>query len=202
MRDTVKNSLLRVKKARYFLITVLVIAAGVVGFLFTRNNLGTPTANKLTPTQSPLPTAEPTPNFPKTLGEFLVTDKEICEEEGKPLVYLFGSSSCPHCVWEKPIVKEVTDKFKGEISYHENIDTEKEMEVFQKYMDVNPQGYIPFLIFGCKYVRYGAGESLGETPEESKKLEKEALTAILCKLTEGKPESVCAAVKDKVSQIQ
>jgi len=190
------------KKARYFLIIVLVIAAGVVGFWYTRSNLGASTAKKLTPTQSPSPTVEPTPNFPKTLGEFLVTDRGICEEEGKPLVYLFGSSSCPHCLWEKPIVKEVTDKFKGEISYHENIDTEKELEVFQKYMDVNPQGYIPFLIFGCKYVRYGAGESLGETAEESEKLEKEALTVVLCKLTAGKPASVCAAVKDKVSQVK
>lgn len=193
-----------IKYLKYLIVGLLVIAAGAAGFFFTKSNLlkeGTSSVKGAgtAPTQGP--TAKPTPNFEKTVGEFLITDREILKENGKPVVYFFGSSQCSHCVWEKPIAKEVFDQFKNEIVYHEDFDSNNDTDVLAKYSDINP-GYIPFLILGGKYARMGAGENLGKTPEESKKLEKEALTAILCKLTEGKPAGVCAAVKDKVSEIK
>ncbi len=193
------------KNIKYLIFGLLILAVGTGGFFFTKSNLLKETPSSVkgavdAPTQEP--TSQPTPNFEKTIGEFLVTNREILKENGKPAVYFFGSSSCPHCVWEKPIAQEVFDQFKNEISYHENFDdANKDADVFTKYSDINP-GYVPFLILGGKYVRVGAGENLGKTPEESKKLEKEALTAILCKLTEGKPAGVCAAVKDKTSQVK
>ncbi|MDD5227033.1 MAG: hypothetical protein PHV97_07635, partial [Candidatus Omnitrophica bacterium] len=68
--------------------------------------------------------------------------------------------------------------------------------------DVNPDYAVPFIIIGDKYVRVGAGERLGADEEESKKLDEEALTALVCKLTDGKPGNVCAAVEDKVAEIE
>lgn len=186
------------KSSKYILIVVLALIAGVIGYTQikgkqAKNNV----QGEVTVAPTSTPTAIPTQNYPTTVGSFFVTDKETCLEKDKPLVYFYGSSTCPHCIWEKPIIKEVTDKFKTEIVYHENIDNQKDMDVFQKYADINP-GYVPFLVFGCKYVRVGAGEQLGTTEEESTELEKEALTAVLCKLTGDKPASVCSSVKNKV----
>jgi len=59
----------------------------------------------------------------------------------------------------------------------------------------------PFLILGCKYARVGSGETLGTNDADSQKLEAQALTAILCKLTSGKPTSICSPLKDQISQI-
>lgn len=191
-------------KRKYFVVLFLVALAGATGFFWTKNNLTKGkggTTRSLASTPTAVPTIKPAPNYQKTIGDFLVTDKEICQENGKPAVYFFGSSGCPHCVWEKPIAQKVFAKFKDQISYHENFDSDKDGEVFQKYSDINP-GYVPFLILGCKYARVGAGENLGKDDAESKKLEEEALTAILCKLTDNKPNSVCLRLKDKITEIK
>lgn len=177
-------------KAKYLIIILLVVLSGAVGFYWTKNKQGDILGKN---------------GNPKTAGDFLITDKEICEEDGKPIIYFFGSSSCPHCVWEKPIAKKVFDQFKNEISYHENFDSSEDSDVFTKfqpYLDEVSRNSIPFLILGCKYVRVGAGEQLGTTDEESQKLEEEALTAIVCKLTSGKPGSVCDSAKDKTSEVK
>lgn len=192
-------------KAKYLLILVLAVLAGLAGFQWTKGNvLKGKTENvgltKGEPTKATA-TAAPTPNFPKIIGDFLITDKAVCQENGKPLVYFFGSSTCPHCTWEKPVAKAVFDLFKNQIAYHENFDSQADGDVFQKYSDINP-GYVPFLVLGCKYARMGAGENLGKDAAESKKLEAEALTAILCKLTNGQPAGVCAAIKDKTAAIK
>jgi len=185
------------------IVLVLVLAAGAAGFFWTKNKITKGKAEvkgEATSEPTPVPSVQPTPNYPVVIGNFLVTEKEICVQEGKPSVYFFGSSSCPHCMWEKPIIEKVAKEFAGKIDFHENIDNQTNMDVFQKYSNINP-GYVPFLVFGCKYARVGSGESLGKDEAESKKLEEETLTVILCKLTEGKPETVCAPVKDKTSAV-
>lgn len=188
-------------KVRKILFPVIIfLLAGTGGFLWQTNLLRRSESTGQNAAQT-TPAPKTAPDYPKTLGDFLVTDKKICEEEGKPIVYFFGSSSCPHCVWEKPIAKEVFEQFKDEISYHENFDNSNDSDVFTKYSDINP-GYVPFLILGCKYARVGAGEQLGITDEESKKLEKEAMTAIVCKLTDGKPKDVCNQIKDRVKEVK
>ncbi len=188
------------KIVKTLVILLLVIGVAAAGFFWTKGNLSKETTQIKGLSNTVSPTAKPTPNYPKTVGDFLITDKEIEKEDGKPIAYFFGSSSCPHCTWEKPIVKEVFDQFKNEIVYHENFDSDTDAEVFNRYADINP-GYVPFLILGGKYARMGAGENLAGTEEEAKKLEKEALTAILCKLTEGKPATVCAKVQEITAQI-
>jgi len=114
-------------------------------------------------------------NFKEIVGA------DICSEDGKPIIYFFGSVSCPHCVWEKPVLQEVVERFGDKVSYHENIDTDKDREIFEKYSS----GSFPTLVLGCRYYRLGSGENEGEEKE------KEALTKLICSLTENQPEGVC-----------
>ena len=117
----------------------------------------------------------------KTIGNFSVSSDEVCLEDGKPIVYFFGSESCPYCTWEHPIVKEVMGKFGGFVSFKDNMDNEEDRDVFNKYST----GGIPALVLGCKYYRVGSGESGGEETE------KENLTQLVCDLTQNQPEEIC-----------
>lgn len=136
----------------------------------------------------------PPPITPEeTIGNFLIDKStEICKEDGKPIIYFFGSNNCPHCKWEHPIIVNVTGSFEDKISYHENIDTQTDSNIFSRY---SPNGYIPILVLGCKYFRIGSGESLGEAQEAK------VLTALICKLTDNKPLNVCYIVEDLINQI-
>jgi hypothetical protein len=105
----------------------------------------------------------------------------------RPLVYFIGTSWCPHCTWEKPIVTRVASRFGSHIDFRSiEIDagthTEEDLLVFNHF---SPEGHIPLLVLGGHYFRIGAGESLGESGEEA------ALTALLCELT-GSPISDCS----------
>jgi thiol-disulfide isomerase/thioredoxin len=117
-----------------------------------------------------------------TIGEFIVSTDEICEEDEKPIIYFFGSTGCPACEWEHPIVANVTSTFEGFISFHDNVDSTADQEIFAKYST----GYIPTLVLGCKYYRVGSGTSLGEDQEAK------VLTALICDLTDNKPVDVCS----------
>ncbi|MFA5742720.1 MAG: hypothetical protein WCX77_01670 [Candidatus Paceibacterota bacterium] len=110
-----------------------------------------------------------------------LTDEQVCQEDGKPIVYFFGSESCPHCVWEKPVISAVVKKFGSAISYHENMGNGKETDIFSKYST----GAVPAVIIGCKYYRIGSGESAGE------KSETETLTKLICDITGNQPAAIC-----------
>ena len=127
-----------------------------------------------------------------TIGQFSVSGDKVCEENGTPLVYFFGSESCPHCTWEHPIVKEVAESFEGEISFRDNMgNREADTDIFQKYSS----GGVPTLVVGCRYYRVGSGEVEGEEQE------KKNLTALFCSLTDNKPANVCDQVQDLIDQI-
>jgi len=111
-----------------------------------------------------------------------LTDMQVCQEDGKPIVYFFGSESCPHCKWEQPIINAVVKKFQSVISFHENINSDKDQDVFLKY---NIENTVPTIIIGCKYYRIGTIESLGEEAETK------ALTELFCKVTNNQPGSAC-----------
>lgn len=117
----------------------------------------------------------------KAIGNFSISSDEVCKEDGKPIVYFFGSQGCPHCVWERPIVEKVLAKFEGYIAFHNNMDSQEDNDVFQKYSP----GNIPTLVLGCKYYRVGSGEGVGEE-EETKNL-----TSLVCDLTDNQPANVC-----------
>ncbi len=127
-----------------------------------------------------------------TIGNFSVSGDEVCKEESRPIVYFFGSEECSYCQWEHPIIEEVAAKFEGEIAFHNNMDSDADREIFSKYST----GGIPTLVFGCKYYRVGAGSQAGEEGETKN------LTALICKLTDGKPADVCSQVQDLINQIE
>ncbi len=132
----------------------------------------------LTKTTEPSANQEDKSTLP---GNFSLSQNEVCLENGKPLVYFFGADWCPHCQWEHPIIKEIAEKFAGQISFHDNLGTEDDKDVFSKYST----GGIPTVVLGCKYFRVGSGENQGEEKE------KEVLTSFLCELTGNQPSAVC-----------
>ncbi|MBU2578510.1 thioredoxin family protein [Patescibacteria group bacterium] len=136
-------------------------------------------------------TSQEKPSEKVVLGDFSVTQNEVCKEGDKPIVYFFGSAGCPHCVWEKPVIEKVAENFKEHISFHKNIDSNNDSEIFTKYS----AGGVPTLVLGCKYYREGSGERDGEDKETKN------LTALICKLTENQPKEVCAAVQDLIDKI-
>jgi len=139
------------------------------------------------------PLVEETPGteYTSTIGSFQVSGDETCKENEKPIVYFFGSSTCPHCLWEEPVLGDVVKKFEGQISFHKNIDSNNDSDIFTKYSE----GGVPTIVIGCNYFRVGSGETSGET-EETK-----VLTALICALTENKPSDTCNEVQDLIDQI-
>jgi len=134
---------------------------------------------------------EPVEEAGTTIGAFSVSSDEICREDDKPVIYFFGSDSCPHCSWEHPIIKEVMAKFEGLISFHDNMSNDEDREIFNKYST----GGVPAIVMGCQYYRVGSGEMSGEE-EEAKNL-----TAITCKLTNNQPENICSEVQSLINEI-
>ena len=129
----------------------------------------------------------------ETVGGFLSKGDEICEEDGKPIIYYFGHNRCSHCVWEHPIIENVTSEFEGYISFHDNMDSDADRDVFERYST----GHIPMIVLGCEYYRIGSGMQIGEE-EEAK-----VLTALICNLTEGRPSDLCnePEIKELMDQI-
>jgi len=92
-----------------------------------------------------------------------VEGTEVCKENGKPIVYFFGSESCPHCKWQQPVIESAIKGFGNKISFHKNIDSTDDMDIFTKY---NPSGGVPTIVIGCKYYRIGSGEGSGEDADK------------------------------------
>lgn len=186
------------------LVVLLVIAAFLAGMFWTKIKYTEQESKRAGEQEERIAQVSPTPaeeeilgeELPATIGNFLATEDEICQEDGKPVVYLFGMSTCPHCTWEHPIFEKVTAKFTDEISIHDNMDKQGvDQEIWERYSEIN-RGAIPFMVFGCRYVRVGSGEMAGEITEE------ENLTALICKLTNGEPVDVCEQVSDLIEQIE
>lgn len=137
--------------------------------------------------------SSPVVNRSDTLGGFSVTGDEVCLEDDKPIVYFFGANWCPHCQWEHPVVESVVEKFEGHISFHNNMDSEEDDDVFAKY---SPGGGIPAVVIGCKYSRVGSGESSGEEAEMDN------LTALICDVTNNQPAEACSEVEDLLIENQ
>ena len=176
------------------LIFLLVAAAFLLGSLWTENrrlDTGEPTSADSNPSPA---VAEPAAELPTIIGNFMVSEEEVCEEEGQPLVYYFGASFCPHCSWEHPVMQQAAAQFEGLISFHDNMDSQEDQDVYDRFAAIN-EGYIPFTIIGCRYVRRGSGETLGEEEETR------VLTALICSLTDSQPESVCTPVQDLIDQL-
>jgi foldase protein PrsA len=114
-------------------------------------------------------TADP---LPKGVTSFVDTGEEICRNsEGKPIVRMFTTETCPHCVWATPIIDPILKERMAEgdiISEHWYLDRQDDSlteefegkiptEVMQHLMKHNSNGFVPFYSVGCKYIRIGNG---------------------------------------------
>lgn len=97
---------------------------------------------------------------------------DVCtNSDGKPVIFLFSSSSCSHCEWVGEIFDAVVtqyveaglieahhyDKPTGDDLLTEEIETEIPGEFTGIYDRGNPKGLVPYLNFSCKYERIGNG---------------------------------------------
>jgi thiol-disulfide isomerase/thioredoxin len=184
------------------LVALLVVASFAVGSMYTRNKFtedqkiaAEAEKARLAEQQAQQKVLGEEAAKQSGLGNLMILEGEACQEDGKPLVYYFGYSGCPHCKWEHPVFEKVVKDFSGLIALHDNMDKlENDREAQQKYSGISGN-MVPFMLFGCKYAQLGSGESWGEV-EETKNLQ-----AVLCKLTEGKPEGVCGKVTDYIGKI-
>jgi foldase protein PrsA len=103
---------------------------------------------------------------------FSKTNNEICKDaNGKPIIRLYTTTSCPHCKWVGPTFDKVAKEYiaNGKIAaYHWDLEAKDdlltspiegvvppaEMDVYNKF---NPRGTIPTFVFGCQYYRIGTG---------------------------------------------
>lgn len=104
--------------------------------------------------------------------------------DGKPVIRLFSTTWCPHCVWIKSTYDRVVSEYVSQgkiVAYHWELDTgdntltnetekevpDSEKAVFQKF---NPRGTIPTFVFGGKYYRirngYETEQDLGKEEQE------------------------------------
>lgn len=96
---------------------------------------------------------------------------ETCMEDGKPVVYMFSTTWCPHCKWISETYESTVQKYVDEgkiVAYHYELDigddtmtpaVEQGVPPAHEaiYRSFNPRGSIPTFVFGCRYYRVGNG---------------------------------------------
>ena len=115
-----------------------------------------------------------TPGQPEAGGSiktFKIAEGNVCTEDGKPVIRLFSTTWCPHCTWIKETFDSTVQDYVGQgkiVAYHWEMDTgdntltsqvEKAVPDAEQAIarQVNPEGYVPGYVFGCKYYRIGNG---------------------------------------------
>lgn len=105
------------------------------------------------------------------IDTFKITDEEVCKEDGKPLIRSFTTSKCEQCGWIEETFISTIEPYVSDgdiIAYNWELDTgdnkvtaqkessipKSEVAIFKK---LSPSLEVPAFIFGCKYVRMGAG---------------------------------------------
>jgi thiol-disulfide isomerase/thioredoxin len=106
--------------------------------------------------------------FP-TFGE---TGQAACtDDSGRPLILLFSAPSCSHCQWVGEMFDMVAREYMAQgrvAAHHYNIQTGDDLlteavetRIPEKHLSIgkegNPDGYIPYFNFGCRYDRIGTG---------------------------------------------
>ncbi|MBN1618616.1 thioredoxin family protein [Candidatus Dojkabacteria bacterium] len=132
-------------------------------------------------------------DYVRDFETFTEYDTDICKEDGKPVVYLFSTTWCPHCEWVAATFDKWAKDNKSDITaYHWQLDTgdntltsDVETEVPAEHQAVyekfNPGGSIPTFVFGCRYGRVGNGY---ETEDDLDK-EKKSFDAVVEELTKS-----------------
>jgi thiol-disulfide isomerase/thioredoxin len=177
------------------LIGLLVVAAFFVGTMYTKVQFLQDGGKELGTQDTVGAAGEPAAQTPEEKGPEVTTakadgistfsekkDAEICTEDGKPIVYLFSTTWCPHCTWINDTFNSIAQEYEnaGKIkAYHWEIDvkddvltptaeTEVPADAMAAYNEFNPRGSIPTFVFGCKYFRVGNGyESADDLDSEA-----------------------------------
>jgi thiol-disulfide isomerase/thioredoxin len=119
-------------------------------------------------------------NLSTEIQTFSDSGKEICYEDGKPIIRMYSSSSCGYCSWSKPIYQEVVNQYvnEGKIVAYLWEDMKKDLlsGIAIKDEEVNlfsefSKGGVPVFVFGCKYYRLGAPYSKTTNGEQLEKQE-------------------------------
>jgi thiol-disulfide isomerase/thioredoxin len=123
----------------------------------------------------------PPKEIPPGITTFRDTGSDACAIDGRPVVRLFSTTTCPHCRWVKDMFDRVAKEYADAgliVAYHWELDTqdntlttglegavpESEQQVFNSIS----QGYVPAYSIGCRYVRVGNGhENEGIEAEEA-----------------------------------
>jgi thiol-disulfide isomerase/thioredoxin len=112
---------------------------------------------------------------------FSDTGGEICLEDGKPVIRMFSTTTCPHCSWVKDtfdsVVKEYADKGlivarHWELNIRDDTLTPRREGVVpnEDLMEFSriSNGGVPAFSMGCRYLRLGTGhESTGGLEAEA-----------------------------------
>lgn len=153
-------------------LTILVVVSGCITGQVTASDTGNGTDNS---TGNADAEETNTVDYSK-ITTFTDTGKAVANENGKPVVYIFSTTWCPHCVWVKETVDSTVAEYVAEgkiVAYHWELDTgdntltaeveegvpAEHLEVYQEF---NPRGSIPTYIFGEKYFRVGNGHERSE----------------------------------------
>lgn len=151
--------------AIFAVLFLLVMAANLIKFPGKATTPKTPATNAQTPA------SDISQEVVGQAGTFLEVSESVCTENGKPVIYMFSTSWCPHCAWARQPFADAVKSYvaQGKIvaydweldTYDNTLTTAKETAIpadanalYEKY---NPAGSIPTFIFGCKYYRIGTG---------------------------------------------
>jgi thiol-disulfide isomerase/thioredoxin len=107
---------------------------------------------------------------PTSISSFQVLpNAQICTQEGKPIIRLYSTTTCPHCRWVNSTFNGVMEEYMDAgkiVAYHWDLDIgndqftpAKEASVppgeVSLFQTVNPRQSVPTYLFGCKYYRIG-----------------------------------------------
>ena len=119
---------------------------------------------------------------------FYDSGRDICYEDGKPIMRMYAASGCGYCKWNKPIFEKVVKEYieAGKVTGYlwednKNLLSEGGQESITKeehdiYTEYNPQGSVPTIVMGCKYYRIGSSFARMENGEV---LEEAELRAVI-----------------------
>ena len=130
-------------------------------------------------------TIDPDKIVPSAITTFDHVDSgDICREDGKPVIRMFSTPTCPHCAWSSEAFEPVVQMYMDQgliVAHHWDLYTgddlltsevedeipESEMEIYDTF---SPQSYVPTFVFGCTYYRVGTGHE-GEDDLEAEAAE-------------------------------
>jgi thiol-disulfide isomerase/thioredoxin len=106
-----------------------------------------------------------------------IEGNSICKLEGKPIIRMYSTNICPHCIWVEPAFDSVIKKYVDQnkiIAHHwewiinsngeligvddkltSAIETSMPTSEDAIFKEFSPNTFVPAFIFGCKYYRIG-----------------------------------------------